>query len=181
MRSAGPEKPRASRERRTAKPVIDPDTGELTLTLTGVVRGDEASTDRTVIRLDLRALSADQPPTHRADDQSYRELLADAERHPESKRGRRALAEFHGRALRSLAAFLFAMLGAPLGLVLKTRNRALVFTIGFLIALLLYYAPLMASQSLASSGAAGGGLVVWLSALPLLVAISLVFARARRN
>ena len=126
---------------RTARPIISPSSGELTLKLTGLVRGNDASTEETTVRINLRNLSSDHRPGHRTSNLNYEELITRSRRQSDTKKGREAMAEFLKRGGGALAAFLFAILGAPLGLVLRTNNRPYIFLVGFLSVMVFHYAP----------------------------------------
>lgn len=126
---------------RTARPILSPSTSELTLKLTGLVRGNEASTEETTVRINLRNLSSDHRPGRRTSNLSYEELVTRSRRQSDTKKGREAIAEFLKRSGGALAAFLFALLGAPLGLVLQSSNRPYIFLVGFLSVMVFHYAP----------------------------------------
>ena len=83
---------------KTAHPIISPSSGELTLRLTDLVRGNDASTAETTVRISLRNLSSDHKPGRRVSDLNYEELVTRSRRQPETKQGREAIAEFLKRS-----------------------------------------------------------------------------------
>jgi lipopolysaccharide export LptBFGC system permease protein LptF len=163
-----------------AKPKINSATGEMTLTCKNLVRGNVAG-DEMEIRLDLHALSEEPPPSKKVEDLSYEELLTRAERGAGEKSGRRAAAEFHRRAAGSFSPFLFALMGAPLGLILRLSNRAVVFAGAFVIVLLLHYGPVIVGVELAERGTLPATVGVWFGDLLILGAAIYALRRAARG
>ena len=164
---------------RVASPRLDPAAGVLELELEGVVRGGDLSSEEMTVSLDLRSLSDDAIPRRRTANLSYEELLTRADRYPHEKKGRNAAATFHRRGANSFAAVLFALLGAPLGLVFRIRNRALIFLNGFLLVLLFHFGPMAVGQSLAQAGTVPAW-TLWLGPL-LLFAVALFFVGKARD
>jgi lipopolysaccharide export LptBFGC system permease protein LptF len=129
------------------------------------------------VRINLRNLSSDHRPGQRTSNLNYEELMTRSRRQPDTKRGREAIAEFLRRGGGALAAFLFALLGAPLGLVLQSSNRPYIFLIGFLSVMVFYYAPtaLMVRFVGSASIAPVTGLTIMI--VPLLIASGFTLKR----
>ena len=92
---------------------------------------DRGSSDRVRIALDLRAVADEPPPSRRVGHLDYGELLALQRLTPDRELAREVETEFQGRAARTFAPLLFALLGSALGVLLGLRNRAAIFAIGF--------------------------------------------------
>jgi lipopolysaccharide export system permease protein len=69
--------------------------------------------------------------------------------------------ELHRRFAESVAPVIFMLLGAPLGVLARTRSRMVAFFVGFLPILVLYYPLLMLGASLGSRGAIPPWLGTW--------------------
>ena len=137
---------------KSAVPVIDLARGELVLTLRDFIHGDVLSSEKMTVKFNLRALSEEPPHRRKTEDKSYQDLLVRARQMAGTRDGRKATTEFHKRAATAFSAFAFALLGTGLGVVLRITNRAVVFSLGFALVLLLHYAPTLVGVSLAKSG-----------------------------
>jgi len=180
-----------------AKPKLDDRANVLTLTLNDVHRQeDDGPVQRAghlVIPLDLDTFGA-RDKNKRESDCGYEELLVRAERGeghamglPPGKDRAKAMetvreyqAEYHMRVAFSFSAVLFAFLGAGLGLWRGTSNRALVFLVGFLLVVGLYYPLSMAGSWLAVEGHAPVAPALWLGNLGLAVVSGYIYLRVLR-
>lgn len=171
--------PRITRGRE-ARPTHNPSTGELTLRIRDFTRDNKIASDEIVIVLDLNAVTAAGPPNKRIEDLTYEEILTAGVRGPE-KETRKMKAEFHRRAASSFSPFLFALLGAPFGLILRIPNRALVFAIAFLLVLLLHYGPILIGFVAAKRGTLPVIPAIWLGNALVLVAAGFLLRRAAKG
>ncbi|MEE9392927.1 MAG: LptF/LptG family permease [Planctomycetota bacterium] len=155
--------------------------GQLELELKGFRRSDQLASEMLMVTLDLGALSDRGPPRRKVSHRSYEELLTRSQRDPELEERRENLAELHRRAATAFSVFLFALLGAPLGVVLRQSNRALCFGIGFLIVLILGYAPMFMGMGLARSGTLPVWLALWIGNSLIAIATLFTLGRALRG
>lgn len=180
-----------------AKPQLDTVANTLTLELTDLTR-EEADGQRTrasgvTIALKLDSLGGKRL-RKRESDCSYEELLTRSRRYAdqaelvEDTKARRKLfeksreyaAEYHIRVAFAFSATLFAFLGSALGLWRGTSNRALVFLLGFLLVVGLYYPLAMAGAWLAIELAAPPILSMWIGNAALLLLAGWMFRKVTR-
>lgn len=155
---------------RLAKPILDRVNQELVWELSDFVRvsakeGTAAARTFCVL-LPLDALSTSQFATRRDRDRNYGELILRADRKAEHARltppgrDRRKLEEdaresqssYHFRIAFAFSSILFSLFGASLGLLRGLNNRIVVFIIGFLVIVALYYPLQMCGTLLGEQG-----------------------------
>ncbi|MEZ6197966.1 MAG: LptF/LptG family permease [Planctomycetota bacterium] len=166
---------------REAEPRLDPARGELTLHLKGLRHGGVLASDEMTVTLNLGALSEDGPPSRPAQASSYEELFTDIARPRDRKSSLVAQAELHRRFALAAAALAFSFFGATLGILRRTANRALTFTLGFLIVLILGFLPTLAGKNLVASGTLPAGLALWSGDAVTAALGFFLFARIRRR
>ena len=83
---------------------------------------------------------------------TYKELLTSHSMASEQESLRDVRMKIHQRAALSLAVFVFAMLGIPLGIMTRGRSPMVAFGIGFAIVLVLFYPLLVFGQMAAQTG-----------------------------
>lgn len=171
--------PRVTRAR-YAKPTVSPSSGELTLELEGFTRGNQIASEKLLVPLDLRAISEEAPSQRKLEDLSYEELLSQAAR-TTGRNYRKCIAEFHRRATSSFAPLLFALLGAPFGIIFRMSNRVVVFATAFLIVILFYFGPVLVGIELAVRGVLPAWISLWFGQLLILGGALWAFGRARRG
>ncbi len=164
-----------------ALPYIDGRGGRLVLELHELTYHVQAASESMSIALDLRALSEEPAPRRRAGSLDYEELLSASREEPRSKLGLQAMIELQARAAAAISALLFSFLGAALGVLLGVRNRATIFAVGFLLVLLLYYAPRLVGESLAETGAVAPALAMWSGNALTAIGAVLAWRRSRRR
>lgn len=165
---------------RTAKPILDPAGSVLTLELADFQRweagGREVSMRSLSVNLPLEALSTGQSVNRRDGDRSYEELITRARRKAEyaglaadgEERARHladareASTAFHFRVAFAFSTVLFALLGAGLGLRHGLGNRAVVFIVGFLVVVAVYYPLEMLGSFLAHRGILRPEAALWI-------------------
>lgn len=151
---------------RWAKPRLDTVANTLSLELTDLTREDSSGqvfqASQFNITLHLESLGAERKEKGDSDC-TYEELLTRSRRYADQaelaadeeqrdklrEKAREYAAEYHMRIAFAFSAVLFAFLGASLGLWRGTGNRALVFMVGFLLVVCLYYPLEMAGRWLA--------------------------------
>jgi lipopolysaccharide export LptBFGC system permease protein LptF len=181
-----------------AKPQLDPAANQLNLELRDVWRteADGSAPSRAgalSISLNLDSFGAELK-SKREGDCSYEELLTEAHRQerlassaPEAttreraaKRARKYRAEYHLRVANAFSSVLFAFLGAVLGLWRGTGNRALVFLLGFLIVVGVYYPLNMVGASIANAGVLPPALATWIGNVVLAGLATKIFRKFLR-
>ncbi len=166
-----------------ARPVVDPDSPRMVLELEEVTRhenGHFSSVDRLAVPVDLRILAA-TPPRRAVEDLSYENLLTDAHLTDRANRRHRALAEYNFRLAMSISPLLFGLLGAPLGVTLRLRNRALVFLTGLLIVALCYWPLLAMFKNFAEKGAIPAWISLQIPNILLTIVAASVLRKAFRT
>ena len=164
-----------------AYPTYREEENVLRLVLEGVKRWEGDGPPRLAglfeMDLDLDELSTKDAAIKRKSDFSYEELLTRS-RHLHSRvqtmpvgskerlRGERKAAEhrgvYHFRIAFAFSSILFALLGATLGLFKPVNNRAIVFLVGFLIVVGIYYPLQQWGRRLGETGVAHPGLALWI-------------------
>lgn len=91
------------------------------------------------------------------------ELLYRLERDDLSKRHPIISTELHKRIALSFASLVFAILGAPLGIVFRQGGRMKAFFMSFMFVLVLYYPLTLLGEAVSSGGRIPAGLGMWLA------------------
>lgn len=117
---------------------------------------------------DRKAPKIRERPTH-----SLREEFAAATPARRAELG----TEIHRRSANSFACFAFALIGAPLGILVRKGNRLVAFFVSFLVISLVYYPLSMAGEALGSVGRFPAAISVWW-ANGALVALGAVLLRS---
>lgn len=166
-------------EARTARPELDVRTLRLFLELEDVLRrpssGPPLQAGAITWTLDLENVGK-AFKGKRSSDRSMEELLTHAARAGEraaraetqrrreriDRKRREAVAEYHQRVAQAFSAFVFAFLGAVIGLRYGTKNRAVVFLVGFVIVAGLFYPLTMLGHAMAVKEILPAALALWL-------------------
>ena len=164
---------------RWAKPTLDAVERRLHLTLDDLVRrnaaGEAVQASTFQLSLNLDSFGGGRS-NKRESDCTYEELLSRSDQYARRaafmeegkarsklmKKSREYLAEYHLRVAFSFSAILFSFLGAAIGLWRGSDNRAVVFMIGFLIVVGLYYPLQMAGMWLAVDAELQPGVALWI-------------------
>ncbi len=172
----GDQPPVFTRARR-ARPRYDPSSGELTITLEGLSHATNLSAREMTVRLDLSSLTEKAPTRRGSDNLHYDELMIRSRGgDPDAPK---YATELHRRGSAAASALAFALFGALFGLVLRWTNRALIFTAGFVVVLMLSFGPSMVGTSLARRGIVPPELSLWVGNV-IIIALSLFLARRAR-
>ncbi len=164
-----------------ADPWIDSDGGNLVLELQDLTYSTVGASESMRIALDLSAISEEPAPRRKTKHYGYDELFTDSRRHPHDKQGLMSRTELHGRAATACSAALFSLLGALVGVIFELRNRAYVFVAGFLLVLVLHYAPSFVGHTLGRSGALPPSISMWMGNISILVVIFFAARKARHQ
>ncbi|MCB9831327.1 MAG: LptF/LptG family permease [Planctomycetes bacterium] len=164
-----------------AIPFIDGPGGRLVLELHDLTYSVVGASESMRIALDLRALSEEPAPRRRAASLDYEELYSAARDEAGQDIGLQAEVELHARGAGAVSALLFSFLGAALGVLLGIRNRATIFAIGFLLVILLYFAPRLIGESLGARGLVAPGPALWCGNVLILGAGLGAWRRSRRR
>ena len=70
--------------------------------------------------------------------------------------------EYHKRLSLSLARFVFALLGAPMGILFRRGGRMAAFFVSFLVVLVVYYPLLLLGEAISADGKVPAALGMWL-------------------
>jgi lipopolysaccharide export LptBFGC system permease protein LptF len=141
-------------------------------------RGSAFLAGRIAVPIDLSALISTGPRSEK--DLSYEALLSGAGSSPSERRRNRLSAEYHFRLAMAVSPLLLGALAAPLGIVFRIRNRAVVFLVGVLVLAAGYLPIILVATLLAENGAAPAWAVLQVPNLLLVVAAFLLSAKANR-
>lgn len=161
-----------------ARPVFHPRTREVTFHLVNCRFSTPEGVQRSGtlrVRVNVDRLIGESVQGRREREMSFEELLSGAARGTPRK-ARILMTEFWFRAAFAGAAFVFALLGAILGIRLRLANRTTVILVGFVTMAAVYYPLVMLGLSLSRDGRLPAPLALLLGNLALL-ALALVLGR----
>lgn len=177
--------PTATTSAARARPSVDGEKDLLTLSLEDL-RREEA--DGLVQRygeltqtIDLDALWNRRVVARAAADLSYTQLLAEMGRGGGALRATDVAAEWWFRIATCLAAFLAAGIGAPVGVLLKTRNRAVTFLVGLGIVALVFFPLLATAKNMAEKGTVAAPAAMAVPVVLLFAAAAALHTKAVRG
>lgn len=164
-----------------AEPWIDTQQSNLILELKDVTYATIGASQTMRIVLDLAAISEEPAPRRKTKHLAYDELFTSARRDQGTSEALKSLTELHGRAATAFSAMLFSILGALLGIIFELRNRAYVFVLGFLLVLILHYAPSFLGHSLGKNGTLSPAMSMWIGNGAIVCTIFVAARKARHR
>ncbi len=177
--------PSATTSAARARPSVDPDSDILTLELEDLRREESNSVVQRFARLtqvvDLDSLWNRKLVPRAPADLSYASLLAEMGRGAGQLRAAEVSAEWWFRVTAAIAAFLAAAIGAPVGVLLRLRNRAITFIVGLGIIALIFFPLLATSKLLAEKGTVSASTAMAIPIGALLIIATALYRKAARG
>ncbi len=177
--------PTATTSAARARPSVDTEKDLLTLALEDLRREETGGLVQRYAELtqtvDLDALWNRRVVGRGAPDLSYTQLLAEMGRGGGNLRPTDVAAEWWFRLATCVAAFLAAGIGAPVGVLVRTRNRAVTFLVGLGIVALVFFPLLAVAKNLAEKGTLSAPLAMTIPIGVLTVAAAVLHGKATRG